>query len=258
MFEDYTAYYNMIFKRPDELRDYYNEISGFVDRHRLFTMGQFGASMEENIAIRASRNVPSPLKDGGTYVELGCGIGSFTKFVADANPKSKIIGVNISDAQLEYAERRGNTGKNISYMHASLDHLPDIQDGSVDGIMMVESMGYRPIMQTLREIKRILKPGGWTTSQDYVQVDELSSHETTELRQSQKAWGYGFFPVWYQLEALRRAGLTPVYLNPNIDIMLDYQPWSDLCTANDSELLRYHGCTVWPPMKSIELGFIKS
>jgi len=257
MFEDYTAHYVRIHKQADELNEYYNQIAEFVDRHGFFATGQFGDSLEENIAIRARRNVPSPLAGGGTYVDLGCGVGNFLKHLADLNPQSNFIGVNISDAQLKYAEERGNTGENISYIHASLDNVPDIADESVDGVVMVESMGYRPMGQTLAEIRRILKSGGWVTSQDIVQCDDINMHQTTELRTMQKAWGYAFAPVWYQAEAIRRAGFSLAYLNPNIDILLDYQPWSDLCTANDNELLRIHGCTAWPAIKSIEMGFSK-
>lgn len=66
------------------------------------------ASEEAMLALSAERAL---LEEGQDVLELGCGWGSFTLFIAAENPNSRIVGVSNSRSQREYilseAVRRG-------------------------------------------------------------------------------------------------------------------------------------------------------
>lgn len=61
---------------------------------------------------------------GKTILDLGCGIGEFTKYFANNGAKS-VVGVDISKKVLEYA-RENNNADNIEYLNLDIDNLSDL------------------------------------------------------------------------------------------------------------------------------------
>ncbi len=121
----------------------------------------------------------SGIKPGMTVLDLGCGSGAFTTFVARAvGEKGKVYAVDIQPAMLRQLEHKlarpeNQDIKNIELKPASAYHLP-FEDGSLDLVYMVTVLPEVPDTgKALREIKRVLKPGGilavteWLPDPDY-------------------------------------------------------------------------------------------
>jgi len=91
-----------------------------------------------------------------SVVDLGCGTGFFSDILA--SKYQQVIGLDISTKMLSFAQR--NRDDAISWLEADANYLP-FQDNSIDLIysnLMIQWCD--PLEITLKEILRVLKPGG--------------------------------------------------------------------------------------------------
>jgi len=108
----------------------------------------------------------SGIRQGMVVMDLGCGSGAFTPFVARAvGEQGKVYAVDIQPAMLKQLERKlarpeNQDIKNIELKKASAYELP-FGDGAIDLVYMVTVLQEIPDRsRALREISRVLKPGG--------------------------------------------------------------------------------------------------
>jgi len=108
----------------------------------------------------------SGIRQGMTVLDLGCGSGAFTPFVARVvEEQGKVYAVDIQPAMLKQLERKlarpeNQDIKNIEMKQASAYDLP-FEGGTVDLVYMVAVLQEIPDRsRALREISRVLKPGG--------------------------------------------------------------------------------------------------
>lgn len=108
----------------------------------------------------------SGIKQGMTVVDLGCGNGAFTTFMARVVGEwGKVYAIDIQPAMLRQLERKLSRAenqdiKNIELKQADAYHL-SFEDESIDLVYMITVLQEIPDRgRALREIKRILKPGG--------------------------------------------------------------------------------------------------
>lgn len=97
-----------------------------------------------------------PNRSDLTVVDLGSGTGFFTNILA--SKYNKVIGVDLSSKMLKFAEE--NATHNIEWIEADAYHLP-FEDGTIDLIysnLMIQWCD--PLNALLKEITRVLKPGG--------------------------------------------------------------------------------------------------
>ncbi len=108
----------------------------------------------------------SGIEAGMTVLDLGCGSGAFTPFVARAvGEQGKVYALDIQPAMLKQLERKlaeaGNRDiRNVELKQASAYSLP-FEEGKLDLVYMVAVLQEIPDRgRALREIRRVLKPGG--------------------------------------------------------------------------------------------------
>jgi len=108
----------------------------------------------------------SGIKPGMTVIDLGCGNGAFTTFVARAvGKKGKVYAVDIQPKMLQQLERKlarpeNQDIKNVELKQASAYELP-FEDESIELVYMVTVLQEIPDRgKALREIRRVLRPGG--------------------------------------------------------------------------------------------------
>jgi ubiquinone/menaquinone biosynthesis C-methylase UbiE len=99
-------------------------------------------------------------------MELGCGSGAFTPFIARVvGEKGKVYAVDIQAGMLQQLERKLSKAENqditnVKLAQASAYNLP-FAEGSIDLVCMVTVLQEIPDRtKALREIKRVLKPAG--------------------------------------------------------------------------------------------------
>ena len=103
------------------------------------------------------------LADGLEILELGCGWGSLTLWVAEKYPRSRITGVSHSSTQREHilaeAGRRGLT--NVSILTCDMNDL-QLMGRAFDRVISVEMFEHmKNWPRLMASIARWLKPGGY-------------------------------------------------------------------------------------------------
>ncbi len=95
----------------------------------------------------------------GEWLDYGCADGGYTEAMLDLGAE-KAVGVDVMEDRIEKARERAKERANLQFFHASDVRLP-LADESFDGVWMNEVFEHvQDEVQTLRELHRVLRPGG--------------------------------------------------------------------------------------------------
>ena len=185
----------------------------------LYNAEDFNALPEDvtNISLGCGDPVTlASLKPGQTVLDLGSG-GGIDCFLAGKKVGStgKVIGVDMTPEMLDKA--RANKVKvgaeNVEFRLGEIEHLP-VSDSSVDVVIsncVINLSTDKP--QVLREILRVLKPGGRMAVSDIVTSGDLPD----EVKASMSAWAgciAGAMDADSMSTLLKKTGFTNITLKP--------------------------------------------
>lgn len=112
---------------------------------------------EENMDKHLPRGA---LRPGMKVLDLGCGPGHFTRALAERYGEIIFVGMDLSERMLTLARKSCGGLPNLSFTRGDALDLP-LEDGSFDSVLSMASIKHWPDQaRGLREIRRILKPGG--------------------------------------------------------------------------------------------------
>lgn len=95
-----------------------------------------------------------------TILDVGCGGGWLVRELASRVPQGRAVGMDLSDEMLAHARRNSSSFRNAEFIVGSVDAIPRPPD-SFDKAISVESSYYWPDPAAgIREIFRVLRPGG--------------------------------------------------------------------------------------------------
>jgi arsenite methyltransferase len=166
-------------------------------------------------------------------LDVGCGTGWLGKKLAALVPGGQVVGIDVSDEMVRRAQQAGAGLGNLTFLRGSADRIPGESDFFTK-VISVESPYYWPDPASgLREIFRILAPGGsaWILINYY--SDNPHCHQ----------WGAHYKTPTHLLSAdewarvLRNAGFTDV-AHPRIP---DDSPTPEVYTGHwfkDAEQMR--------------------
>jgi ubiquinone/menaquinone biosynthesis C-methylase UbiE len=93
-------------------------------------------------------------------LDVGCGSGWATRLMAEKAPSGRIVGIDIADEMITLARQTSASFANVEFQVASAEKLP-FSDGEFSHAFSMESLYYyADMLKALREIRRVLKPGG--------------------------------------------------------------------------------------------------
>jgi cyclopropane-fatty-acyl-phospholipid synthase len=130
--------------------------SGYY-RHRAESLDQGEANMLELTAERAA------LKDGDRILELGCGWGSLSLWMAERYPRSRITAVSNSRTQKKFIDARADERglKNLEVITCDVNHLSFPAETRFDRAVSVEMFEHmRNYELLMQRIAGWLEPGG--------------------------------------------------------------------------------------------------
>lgn len=142
-------------------------------------------------------------------VDLGCGAG-YVSHEISIKTDCTMIGIDFSDVAIKIANEKFALGNKCSFMVGTANKIP-LADNCVDVVFCIGVLEHVPEIEgALREIKRILKPGGYVvifTSNCYslMYVDRL-------LKQKLGIWRYGYQKNWSSVklsDVISSIGIIP-------------------------------------------------
>ncbi len=121
---------------------------------------------------------------GQTVLDLGSGAGCDSLLAARrVGPTGKVVGVDLCPAMVEKAKRNAALVglHNVEFVEASIEKLP-LPDGSVDVVISNGVLNLCPNKPAvLKEVFRVLRPGGRLQMADILLHDDVTPEEVTRL-----------------------------------------------------------------------------
>ncbi len=137
---------------------------------RILTLGRLDKAYDHLISY---------IKNGQRVLDLGCGTGALT--LRAARKDAKVKGIDVNPQMLEIAQTKAieaNLTQNIELCEMGVAELgsehPESFDAVMSGLCFSELTGDE-LIYTLKEVKRILKPGGLLLIADEVKPKNILS-----------------------------------------------------------------------------------
>lgn len=138
------------------------------DRHGVDEFAD--APWHKAVEKRLRRNIDL---EGKRILEIGCGRGGFSCWLATQEPKpEKVVAADFSPVAVEkgrkFSEQRGI--QNIEWLVRDIENLPE-DDATYDTIFSYETIEHVPNPpKAVKELARVLKPGGrlYLTTPNYL------------------------------------------------------------------------------------------
>ncbi|HVM73854.1 MAG TPA: class I SAM-dependent methyltransferase [Candidatus Paceibacterota bacterium] len=151
-------------------------------------------------------------------VDVACGPGFLSKELASRNPYFSIIGIDISEVALKMARVNTSGIKNVDLKKASVYKLP-FKTTSVDAVICKDSLHhFNNPASAIREMFRIIKPGGYLYIQDIRRdlpgylisrsIERKNSIEKLQFYSTRAAYTKGEVRI-----LLKRLGIKPLLLH---------------------------------------------
>jgi MPBQ/MSBQ methyltransferase len=124
-------------------------------------------------------------------VDVACGKGRSSFFLAMRYPTATIVGVDKLPEQVEIAKTLYSNTLNLSYVSGDAEALP-FADQSVDRVHCLEAAFHFDRTQFLREVNRVLKPGGRVVIVDFMWKDASGRQilDTADGKICQEIWQF--------------------------------------------------------------------
>jgi ubiquinone/menaquinone biosynthesis C-methylase UbiE len=140
-----------------------------------------GASMEKGhrpIGEQAIELMEIP--SDARVLDVGCGSGWATRLMANKARGGRVVGIDIADEMIQIARESSAPFSNIEFRVAGAEKLP-FQDGEFTHAFSMESLYYyADVLIALREIKRVLGPGGLFVTVIDLYEENQPSHQWIE------------------------------------------------------------------------------
>ena len=116
-------------------------------------------------------------------LDVGCGSGWATRLMAAKAWSGRVVGIDIADEMIKLARETSTSFSNVEFRVASAEKLP-FGDAEFTQAFSMESLYYYgDMLEALREIRRVLQPGGvFVTVVDLYQENAPSSQWIDQLK----------------------------------------------------------------------------
>ena len=129
-----------------------------------------------------------PSMAGARCLDLGCGQGNTTRCLADVLQPASCIGVEFDPALVDYASTRSDNPACVTFEQGDATRLP-FPDASFDVVFCRYLLIHMADpMAVVREMLRVVKPGGYAIAYEPDFVAEMSDPPCPALASINKIW----------------------------------------------------------------------
>lgn len=118
-------------------------------------------------------NVPRDAR----VLDVGCGNGWASRLLAEKARDGRVVGIDIADEMIGIAQESSASFSNIEFQVASAEKLPFSADEFTRAFSMESLYYYDDMPGALREIKRVLAPGGLFVAVVDLYGENIPSHQ---------------------------------------------------------------------------------
>lgn len=121
--------------------------------------------------------------DDARVLDLGCGSGWATRLLAGYARRGLVVGIDISDEMIELARASSSSFDNVDFQIGSAERLPFNDSYFTHAFSMESLYYYDDVGAALREVRRVLQPGGlFVTVVDLYKENEPSHQWVEQLK----------------------------------------------------------------------------
>jgi ubiquinone/menaquinone biosynthesis C-methylase UbiE len=141
-----------------------------------------------------------------SFLEIGCGSGFITQHLANKYG-GEVTGIDIDPRQIELARKGSIYIRDISYLEADATSLP-FEDRKFDIVLSVGVLHHiENWLDSLKEMKRVLKPGGYFLYADIVYPESITAID----KRSTLSFGLVTIDIGELNSFLERFGFTTIH-----------------------------------------------
>ena len=159
---------------PDLIMEGEDQVVAFAEAGRID--GVMGASY-----LFHSAHISQTIAGCERVLDLGCGAATQLAQIAQLNPQTAFLGMDLSEEMLGNARKHvASLGlSNVEFIHGDFSHLNGLEDASFDGMICTMALHHLPAEEDLRrcfrEIDRVLKQDGALYLVDFGRLKSLKS-----------------------------------------------------------------------------------
>jgi ubiquinone/menaquinone biosynthesis C-methylase UbiE len=128
------------------------------------------------------REINEHIEDRHKVLELGCGKGFNSSFLAQKNGASSFFGIDISNKHLNYAKKKAEDLNNLNFTSGDF-HSINFDDATFDIVFELESVCHSDDPdRLLKEVHRVLQPGGKFILYEGFRAKDFKSLSSTQKK----------------------------------------------------------------------------
>ena len=116
-------------------------------------------------------------------LDVGCGSGWATRLLAEKAKRGQVVGIDISDEMIRVARDASRDFLTVEFQVASAEQLPFADADFTHSFSMESLYYYNDVSQALKEIHRVLAPGGLFVTVVDLYQENAASHQWIEKLQ---------------------------------------------------------------------------